>query len=233
MRDDMCLKVGRIGVAVALGVGTTVCLEIGCGAIGRARELDGEDSGALQYQDASVVADGGGTIGIIDGNGLEIETALAAALTEVVPSGRPEQFPDLRVPHTELMISDFGHGCGATTDTGRSLYLELYSSSASERFATPGSYAYWQPNLDKALPSDNRFVAVLSTTEAFGRRDQVADRGEVEVLGTADDRISLKYDLSFFGGATNVSGTVEALLCETWEHSWLGIPRTSPTEPRN
>jgi len=175
--------------------------------------------------------------GVVDGRrtiDLQIETALAATLTDAFAMGRPLRFADPDVPHTEVMISDFTHGCGATSSTGQSVYIELFSSSASKRVAVPGTYAYWRPHLDTVLPSDNRFVAVFSSTSSSGRDDSVAESGDVEVLEADGHRIVLKYVLVFNPEQVLlISGEVEASVCENWEHSWLGVPRTSPAIPRN
>jgi len=158
-------------------------------------------------------------------------TALAADISQATSTTR--QFDDLAVPHTEIMVSDYAHGCGATSNTGRSLYLELFSSSSPERFAVVGKYAHWQPHSEEGIPSDNRFVAVLSDTTQFSRSNRLAARGVVEVLERDRDHITVKYALSFEGSEEEVSGWASARYCDAWEHSWLGIPRLSPTEPRN
>jgi hypothetical protein len=144
-----------------------------------------------------------------------------------------QQFADLAVSHTEIMVSDYAHGCGATSKTGRSLYLELFSSSSPERFAVVGKYEHWQPHLKEGIPSDNRFVAVLSDTTQFSRSNRLARRGAVEVLETDGEHITVTYALTLEGSEEEISGRASATYCDAWEHSWLGIPRLSPTEPRN
>jgi hypothetical protein len=159
------------------------------------------------------------------------ETALAAQIHQAASTS--QQFADLAVPHTEIMVSDYAHGCGSTSNTGRSLYLDLFSSSSPERFAVVGKYAHWQPHMEDGIPSDNRFVAVLSDTTQFSRSNILARRGAVEVFETDDEHIAVKYALVFEGSGEEISGWASAEYCDAWEHSWLGIPRLSPTEPRN
>jgi hypothetical protein len=164
-------------------------------------------------------------------NGLGVQTALAGTLG-AGETGKPPSFVDLDVPHTEVMLSDFAHGCGATSAIGTSLYIELYGSSVSERHATPGDYKHWQPNINMKLPDDDRFVAVLSNTSNTARSDSVAMTGTVEVFEVESDRIRLAFDLLFENGRV-VSGTMEAQVCAVWHHSWQGIARLSPETPRN
>ncbi|HKP61048.1 MAG TPA: hypothetical protein VJV78_30165 [Polyangiales bacterium] len=162
---------------------------------------------------------------------LASETALAADLGEATSTDR--LFADLAVPHTEIMVSDYAHGCGATSNTGRSLYLELFSSDSPERFAVTGKYAHWQPHVENGLPNDNRFVAVLSDTTQFSRTNILARLGAVEVLKTDGEHITVKYSLTFEGNGEQISGSARARYCGAWEHSWLGISRLNPTESRN
>lgn len=88
--------------------------------------------------------------------------------------------------------------------------------------------------VDNDIPSDNRFVASLSTTSTFSRTNAIAVSGTVEVLEADAEHVAVTYDLHFYNAeADDVSGTASAMISDDWEHSWLGIPRTSPTEPRN
>jgi hypothetical protein len=185
-----------------------------------------------QAKDADAAMDRGVSAELAsEDEGTLSESAFAAETNQATSTA--QQFADLAVPHTEIMVSDYAHGCGATSNTGRSLYLELFSSSSPERFAVVGEYVYWQPHVEKGIPSDNRFVAVLSDTTQFSRSNRVAGRGVVEVLETDGEHITVKYALTFEGSEEEISGRATARFCDAWEHSWLGIPRLSPTEPRN